>query len=196
MRLFARALTRARVPVRYSEGFNPQPRISLPLPRGVGIASDDDLLVVELAEALPAAEATARLAAQLPAGLALKDGAMLLDAAVPQPRRVEYVAELVGDAPADLADRVRALLDRTEAVVERRRADGTFVRSIDIRPFIEDVRVQHDGVWMRLLLDRRGTAKAEEVIRSLSLATLAPTHRIRRVAIEWDPPLPQPTCDV
>jgi radical SAM-linked protein len=196
MRLFARALTRAGLPVRFSEGFNPHPRMSLPLPRGVGIAADDDLLVVEVTEDLSAADATSRLAEQLPVGLVLRDGRLLRDAAVPQPRSVEYLAAIVGEPPSDLPERIRELLERGDAVVERRRADGTFVRPIDIRPFIEDLAVRDGGVWMRLRLDERGTAKAEEILRSLSLDASAPTHRIRRLAVKWDPPLPDPPCDV
>lgn len=199
MRLFARALTRAGLPVRFSEGFNPHPRISLPLPRGVGIAADDDLLVVEVTEDVSAADATRRLAEQLPVGLVLRDGQLLRESAVPQPRSVEYLAEIVGEPPADLTERVRALLERGDAVVERRRADPGapgFVRSIDIRPFIEDLAVRDDGVWMRLRLGDRGTAKAEEVLRCLSLDASAPPHRIRRLSVAWDPPLPDPPCDV
>ncbi|GAF87148.1 unnamed protein product, partial [marine sediment metagenome] len=39
LRLFARSLARAALPVRFSEGFNPHPRLSIPLPRPVGVAS-------------------------------------------------------------------------------------------------------------------------------------------------------------
>ena len=49
-RVLQRACVRAAVPVRYSEGFNPHPRLSLPLPRPVGVESEDELLVVRLCE--------------------------------------------------------------------------------------------------------------------------------------------------
>ena len=45
MTMFDRALVRAQVKLKYSEGFNPRPKLSLPLPRSVGIASDAELLV-------------------------------------------------------------------------------------------------------------------------------------------------------
>ncbi|MCK4629103.1 MAG: TIGR03936 family radical SAM-associated protein, partial [Sedimentisphaerales bacterium] len=48
MRLWQMALVRARVPIRYSEGFNPHPRISLPLPRSVGMSSECELLLLDL----------------------------------------------------------------------------------------------------------------------------------------------------
>ncbi len=49
-RLWQRACTRAALPVRYSQGFNPHPRMSLPLPRPVGVAADEELLVVKLCD--------------------------------------------------------------------------------------------------------------------------------------------------
>ena len=52
LRLFARAATRAEVPLRYSGGFNPHPRVTIPVPRPVGVASDVERLVLELTEPL------------------------------------------------------------------------------------------------------------------------------------------------
>ena len=46
VRVFQRALARAALPVAYSEGFNPHPRLSLPLPRAVGVASEAELMDV------------------------------------------------------------------------------------------------------------------------------------------------------
>jgi hypothetical protein len=49
-RVFQRACARAGIPVKYSAGFNPHPKLSLPLPRSVGVESDDELLVVRLSD--------------------------------------------------------------------------------------------------------------------------------------------------
>ncbi len=46
LNLFQRALIRAGINPHYSQGFNPRPKISLPLPRPVGVESDDELLVM------------------------------------------------------------------------------------------------------------------------------------------------------
>ena len=53
IRVFQRALARASLPVRYSEGFNPHPRLSLPLPRPVGVASEAEIIIVEFDQAMP-----------------------------------------------------------------------------------------------------------------------------------------------
>jgi hypothetical protein len=46
LKLFQRAFARAGIKVRHSQGFNPRPKLSLPLPRPVGVESDDELLCV------------------------------------------------------------------------------------------------------------------------------------------------------
>ena len=46
--MFDRALVRAQIKLKYSEGFNPRPKLSLPLPRSVGVAAEDDLFCVGL----------------------------------------------------------------------------------------------------------------------------------------------------
>ncbi len=54
LRLLQRACVRAGLALRYSEGFNPHPKFSLPLPRPVGVESEDELLCLWVErEALP-----------------------------------------------------------------------------------------------------------------------------------------------
>ena len=46
--MFQRAVIRADINPQYSQGFNPRPRISLPLPRPLGIESDDEVMVMPI----------------------------------------------------------------------------------------------------------------------------------------------------
>ncbi|MHC4716562.1 MAG: TIGR03936 family radical SAM-associated protein, partial [Planctomycetota bacterium] len=48
MRLMARAAARAGMPLKHSAGFNPRPKLSLVLPRPVGVASRCELMAVQL----------------------------------------------------------------------------------------------------------------------------------------------------
>jgi radical SAM family uncharacterized protein/radical SAM-linked protein len=66
--LFARATRRARLPVAYSQGFHPLPRLSFGPALPLGIESEEEFLDIELTEALPAAEVGRRLDAELPRG--------------------------------------------------------------------------------------------------------------------------------
>src|SRR5262249_31050714 len=66
--LFARATRRAGLPVAYSQGFHPLPRLSFGPALPLGIESEGEFLDLELIEALPAAEVGLRLGAELPRG--------------------------------------------------------------------------------------------------------------------------------
>ena len=46
MRFWERAFRRARIPLAYSEGFSPHPRISLAAPLPVGVTSEAELMDV------------------------------------------------------------------------------------------------------------------------------------------------------
>ncbi len=66
-----RALRRARVPLAFSRGFHPRPRMVFEEALPLGWASERERCWVDLAEAWPTAELERRLRATLPAGLIL-----------------------------------------------------------------------------------------------------------------------------
>jgi radical SAM family uncharacterized protein/radical SAM-linked protein len=69
--VFARAARRARLPVAFSRGHHPLPRLSFGPGLPVGASSEDELLDIDLSATMPAAEARARLGTELPEGLEL-----------------------------------------------------------------------------------------------------------------------------
>ncbi len=71
MRMFERAATRADLPLRYSEGFNPNPRLMLPLPRPVGVAGIEEWMLLQLREPIEPPRVCGALAPHLPEGVQL-----------------------------------------------------------------------------------------------------------------------------
>ena len=63
VRLLARAAVRGGLSLCYSEGFNPHPRVSLPLPRPVGVSSDAERVLLEQSEPIGPDETLRRLQA-------------------------------------------------------------------------------------------------------------------------------------
>lgn len=70
--LFSRAVRRARLPVAYSQGFHPLPRLSFGPALPLGIESQEEFLDLELSEPQAAAEVGERLGAELPRGFAVR----------------------------------------------------------------------------------------------------------------------------
>lgn len=71
MRLFDRALRRAALPVSFSAGFHPLPRLQVAHALPLGVAAGGELLDLELATAMPLEACRNRFQAQLPDGIRL-----------------------------------------------------------------------------------------------------------------------------
>lgn len=69
---FIRILKRARLPLRYSEGFNPRPKLVFGLPLSVGMEGINELADISLTEELSCEEVQARLTAAVPSELVIK----------------------------------------------------------------------------------------------------------------------------
>jgi len=162
MRLWERALRRAGLPLRLSQGYNPRPKMSLPEPRSVGIASEAEILEFELADWVNPDAVLERLRAQMPSGLAIRSLDLVRPTDKAHPHTVVYVVQLESP-PSDLVDRARRVLDRREAPVVRPRPKGD--KHLDARPFIRNIETG-DGLQIRMTLATGpgGTVRPDEVL--------------------------------
>ena len=139
-RAFERAVFRARIPMAYSSGFNPHPRISYAGAAPTGSASEAEYLEIALAEELDPARAHEDIDAALPPGLDVLEvvassGGALAD-------RLEaswWRLTLDGVSAEEAGAAVRALLATDEVVVERMTKKG--LRSFDARAAIAALTV-------------------------------------------------------
>lgn len=144
-RAFERALRRASVPMAYSQGFNPHPKISWIGAAPTGVASEAEYVEIQLVREVEPAELVRTLDAAMPAGLDLleavgvavgSDGGSLADRIDGSRWRIE----LSGVSPDDL----RAAFDRVlaEPVVEVERLTKNGMRTIDARSAIVAGKVE------------------------------------------------------
>lgn len=76
-------IIRARLPILYSEGFNPHMKLSFASALGVGVGADVEYLDMELAEPVPVADVIGRMNAVSPDGFSVQDG-KYIDAKAPK----------------------------------------------------------------------------------------------------------------
>lgn len=72
MRVFMRALRRAEIPVKITQGFNPHPKISLKRALKLGLESENEEAVFVLNEPVDPVEFRDRLQKQFPQGIQIK----------------------------------------------------------------------------------------------------------------------------
>ena len=124
-RAFERAVFRARVPMAYSSGFNPHPRISYAGAAPTGSASEAEYLEIALADVVDPAAIHEQLAEALPDGLDVLE-----------------VKVSPGGSLADLLEASRWLIDVPAAPGEASAAVAAFLAS----PAIEVERMTKKGL--------------------------------------------------
>ena len=71
MRFFQKAVKRANLPIRYSEGFNPHQIMSFAAPLGVGLTSTGEYMDIDLKQEVPSQEGLDSLNKNMVEGLAI-----------------------------------------------------------------------------------------------------------------------------
>ena len=185
MRLFERALSRAQLPVKFSQGFNPRPRLSLPIPRAVGIASGVELLVVDLAEPAEPGVVLDRLSEQMPAGLKLTDAWMIADKHPPQPVRVDYELPLPPDRVETVSQATQNLMAAPTWAIERTGPGARKIKDIDLKQYLAEASVCEGILRWTVHVTAGGTLRPGELLAAVGLPPQEWQHHVRRTGVQW-----------
>lgn len=174
-----RVLRRARVPLVYSQGFNPQPKMQLAAALPLGISSECELLDIWLLEQVDLGALPARLEAVSPAGLKI----IHVEAVPPKGpalqtllERADYRIQTDEVTPDVLQERAQAFLASEQVFVEKRG------KQVDLRPLVQNLEVKGRGLEAGLTIGSEGNARPDDLLDALGLSfELARCHRIRLV---------------
>ncbi len=190
-RAWVRACRRLGLPLAYSFGFSPHPRVSIAAPLPVGFGGERELVEVLLDARVDLADVAKRLPAQLPPGLTLRDLAELpLDAPplAAQVRAADYVVRFLERPPADLEVRLAQLL-AAESVPFRRARAGKEIH-FDLRPRVLEARLEEQAaepvLMLRLAHGPSGAARPEDVLTVLGVDPLAARATRMRLLLQGE----------
>lgn len=151
MTVLQRALRRIQMPIRFSQGFHPHPRISFPDALPTGVESLAEIVDIELFAPYPAAQALKHLAAELPAGFAIAS-ADEIPWRTPSPAccilSSEYRVTVADNALAELQKAIDQFLAAPH--VEYQRSKGTTLSTIDLRGDVRSLLLQDRQLIMVL----------------------------------------------
>lgn len=187
LRLLERAMVRGGLPLRYSEGFNPRPRLSLPWPRAVGMASLDEWLLMQLSRREDPAEICETLDNVLPDDLCIRGCWRVEGKGSWQPREILYEVWLGEQVVRDLGDEPLRLLATRSAPVPRNTKTGN-KNSARVEGLLLELSVLTDRIQMRLKVKNGLTIRPSEVLQLLNLPVERYASRIVRIAIAWNRP--------
>jgi radical SAM-linked protein len=193
LRLFQRSCLRAGFRLRYTQGFNPRPILSLPLPRSVGIETEDDLLCLRLeprrhtddtgSDSFVPEQFKTRLSEQLPPGCRILDVSLAGPNASFRPLMATYVLTLRGEHP-DSGSIKRLLAAETLNLQRRLDAKGT-TRNVDVRPFLKSIELRDDTIVVECKISPEGSIRPDEILELLQLNMEKLAVPIRRTNVQW-----------
>lgn len=182
-----RILRRAALPLAYSNGFHPQPKLHLAGALPLGMTSECEVADVWLNATVDLEETLGALRAAVSPGIEVRAVITVPDSWPPlqtQLLAADYVATVSAPSP-DLDQKVVALLAAPTLLREKRG------KPYDLRPLIEALYLEGTVLHMRLAARDGATGRPEEVLAALGLD--AQPWQVHRVALHFiDKPVSPP----
>ena len=175
-RAFERALRRAEVPMAYSAGFSPHPKISYVGAAPTGVASEAEYLEIGLAREMDPLLLRANLDAVLPDGLDIDEAVVAGPGSLAERMHASrWRIALPGVDEASAAAALRDFLARDEITVERLTKSGR--RSVDVRGPVLAAEVATGGSAEPIDGTSDGPGEASRAILTVVVRQVTPTVR-------------------
>lgn len=214
--VFVRAARRAAIPMRFSEGFHPLPKISFTNPLPVGTESLAEFMDLDLIRYVKAEEFQERLNREIPSGLRIIHAAEMASKGRPLPTvfdedRFLISLEDTGRAfsEEEVRDRLQQVLQKGELILRQDKKKG--VREIHALDYIEQLQVVRrasyepsypiqDGIpsvkelfqadfLIEMGIKKAGGVRPAAILQPILELTPEETSLLRVVKVESLPPL-------
>ena len=175
-KIWERSLRRAGMPLKYSQGYNPRPKLHFAAPLPVGCGSEADLMDVWFETAVDPEMMLAALKDTVPADLYVVDVQVVPedDAALSEQLIGAEYRVWLRDVPQHIVE--SAVIDFLESpsLLLPKRGRKHRGKTYDLRPLVEvlhleDVPAPWTGLWMRLHARPGATGRPDEVLKALNL---------------------------
>ncbi len=173
-KLWERAARRAQLPLAYSQGFHPQPKMNIAAALPLGFSSRCEVMDMKLEHEIQLDGLCEKLQRTLPAGiqvLNVENADERAPALQTQVASAEYQVTLTGSIDeSELRRKIDSVME-SESIIRERRG-----KKYDLRPLIEELSLPSSPlsegvrVFMRLAAREGATGRPEEVLDTLGIA--------------------------
>jgi radical SAM family uncharacterized protein/radical SAM-linked protein len=152
--LIVRALRRARIAVKYSEGFHPMPKIAFADPLPLGMESFQEFFFMTAADHVKPADVTIRLNEQMPEGMEILDCTLAGNSnKLTAPRAERYRIRL--DHPSITAEKLAIFRAQERVVLEKITKKGKR-RQVDLKTIVQSFELNESGDILVTLIRSQG----------------------------------------
>ena len=180
MKIFKRTINKTGIDIKYSQGFNPQPRLSIANPLSLGVESEEEYMDIELNTMIPVEEFIEMMNQGLPRGIEILRG-KYIDTNISVDSLIAwayYEISFITNSnigQEEVMEKIENYLDREEIKIlrKRKRKRRKIEVEIDIRGWIANMKlksVQGDRIVLEALLKSGGDGnlKPLELVESIS----------------------------
>ena len=170
MRYFQKAIKRANINVAYSEGFSPHMIMSFAAPLGVGVTSTGEYFDLEIKTPISSKEAIKRLNQVMVDGMEILSFRKIPDgkanAAMALVAAADYQVNFrKGMEPGtDWQEKVAAFMEQPEIMILKKTKKNE--KEVNLKPFLYDMQVQGEGVFLKLAAGSVKNTKPELVMEA------------------------------
>lgn len=172
MRTFERAFRRAKLPLAYSEGFTPHPKLTFSPALSVGVTSSGEYMDAEFYEDIPAQEVLNRLNSCLPKGLKVLQACNSAGKYnISEVNAALYTVTITGNfIKEDIVKAVQELLNQAEITVEKVSKKG--IKKVNIAPMIHSIEVLGNNadeilLGMNIAIGQEGCVSPDMIVKAL-----------------------------
>jgi radical SAM-linked protein len=189
MRLWERALRRAKMPLLHSEGYNPRPRISIASPLAVGFTGEKELMDLILERPISPLDFATSVRHQLPLGVTVSEVEEVysaLPSLQSQVHSAEYhIVVETSETGEEIQNRLDAALG-SERLPRDRRGKEYDLRLLIQELWLHEKKENGFVLGARLQAGDHGTGRPDEVLAELGLAESV--RAIQRTRLYFAPP--------
>ena len=162
-------MVRAGVPIWYTEGFNPRPKLVFSLPLSIGTESECEFVDFKIVEDMPLDEIASRISAQLPPEMSVK-GVWYPEHKIAEIAWAEYEIKIYSSlADEALVKRASELLSKPLVITKKTKSGE---KEVDIKPLIKssEVSLDNSAVLVKAMLscDSADYLNPEYIVKAIA----------------------------
>lgn len=165
--LFQRTLFQNKVDVKFSEGFNPHPRMSIAYPLPLGIESNSEYMEIYLNSKIDLKDFLIKMNERLPQGIKIVEAKYDDDESISNKvKSVVYAFKLLNtfydkNKDIDLAKELNKINDMNDVEIERKRKKGKkriFVKE-NAKDYLNRLELKDNAIYAYIKMSEQGSLK-------------------------------------